>query len=126
MNNCKVCGNEIKHSASIMLEGFCSEKCFWDYEDIFGTNLVEYSETDVIDSKPQVYEGNHFGFECVLKKTGFFIISQKSLDEIYYGIRGKDVVPPKAKEFNDFLTKNGYLLRKLKNSNDSIIQKCSI
>lgn len=104
-----------------LLGQFCSEKCFWEYKEVVE---FQYSPTDMIkksETKPKV----RFGFEPVLKKRGFFVISQKTLDGIYYGIGlgTMAVHAPVGKEMDEFLHSNGYVLKKLKNSPDSIIVK---
>lgn len=124
---CKFCNSEIKVSnRPKMLEGFCSEKCFWDYDDITGVTLVEYSETDLIGVSKKKKEPEHdfvFFFELPIKRRGSFIISQASLDEIYYGISGSSVLTPKAIEFNKFLKDNNLVVEKIGFSEHCIIKK---
>jgi hypothetical protein len=64
-----------------------------------------------------------FPFEFPLKRKGYFYISEKSLQDIEYGImNGKMVYPPKKLEFKKLLEKERLVLVKLSNEL-SIIKK---
>lgn len=55
-----------------------------------------------------------FLFEKVLKRTGKFYISQKTLDDIKYGFIHLGVMhPSKQVKFDEMLKEGGYMLEKL-------------
>lgn len=119
--NCKYCKKEIPEiKFNNKLGEFCSEKCFWDWDDVSGVGLVEYSETNLIGKN---WDGNKkkpkqdiaFLFENVIRKTGMFVISQITLDNIYNS--------DKSIQFKKFLVDNGCVIQNFNFSEHSIIKK---
>jgi hypothetical protein len=71
-----------------------------------------------------IKEAPIFLFERVIKKRGFFYISEKTLQDIKFGIiNGKMVYSPKQIAFEKLLERERLVLVKLKNSDMSVIKK---
>lgn len=105
MNKCKNCGGDItQHS---LVDGFCSTKCFWEFEDGKKSEVEIKVENASITTHLNI-------IKKVIKRNKKFFIHRKTLNP-YLGL----------KMFDNFLSKNDLMVTNL-DDELSVIKKSII